>query len=349
MNPQFHQQQEQLRKQQEELRRRQQMAVFYEQQKGKKEQQSKPNSYGFPQPISQQIFINYRRDDTAYAAGRLYDRLSEHFGKSNVFMDIDAIELGVNFRERIEDAVGHCDVLIVMIGKQWLNIKNERGHRRLDEPNDFVRLEIMAALQRGIHVIPILIDGACMPSLTELPGDLSPLSERNGLEIRHSHFTDDANRLINGIESILSPIQASAYPRVQATTTTTSMEEADNVGDKKGSPSCLASALRGLVIGSISGVIMGVLTSAMYGRVDVLDWAIALLVNILGGVTISFIGVRKWAPILIGMVLGFVLLWTYNLNNTNYIPQRIATSLILGCVLGAVLGAIVSRVFSGRR
>ena len=123
--------------------------------------------------MARQIFISYRRDDSAYAAGRLYDRLSQHFGDPNVFMDIDAIELGVNL-EGFENAVGHCDVLIAMIGKQWLSIKNDQGQRRLDDRNDFVRLEILAALERNIHVIPVLVDGASMPSTTKLPGSYLP-------------------------------------------------------------------------------------------------------------------------------------------------------------------------------
>jgi hypothetical protein len=110
------------------------------------------------------IFISYRRDDSAGYAGRLYDRLAAHFEPENVFMDIDAIEPGLDFVEVIEQAVGSCDVLIALIGKQWLAIKDGQGRRRLENPEDFVRLEIKTALDRNIRVIPALVGGAAMPN-----------------------------------------------------------------------------------------------------------------------------------------------------------------------------------------
>jgi len=105
------------------------------------------------------IFISYRREDSAPYAGRLYDRLGQHFGKDKIFMDIDTIEPGVDFVEDIEQAVGSCDVLIALIGKQWLTISDATGQRRLDNPEDFVRLEIKTALARNIRVIPALLPG----------------------------------------------------------------------------------------------------------------------------------------------------------------------------------------------
>ncbi|MEA2008972.1 MAG: toll/interleukin-1 receptor domain-containing protein, partial [Chloroflexota bacterium] len=105
------------------------------------------------------IFISYRRVDTAYAAGRLYDRLSARFGEENIFMDVEGLDPGVNFVETIEEAVASCNVLIALIGSQWLTVKAQQGGRRLDNPEDFVRLEIAAALKRNIRVIPILVQG----------------------------------------------------------------------------------------------------------------------------------------------------------------------------------------------
>jgi len=93
------------------------------------------------------IFISYRRDDSAAYAGRLYDRLSHHFGKDQIFMDIDHIEPGEDFVEVIKQKVGTCNVLIVLISRNWLNAVDEGGTRRLEDPEDFVRLEITAALE----------------------------------------------------------------------------------------------------------------------------------------------------------------------------------------------------------
>src|SRR4051795_12650596 len=115
------------------------------------------------------VFISYRREETAYPAGWLYARLANQYGGGQVFKDVDSIELGDDFVQVISRAVGSCDVLLAMIGGQWLTITDEHGRRCLDDPDDFVRLEIEAALSRDIRVIPILVDGAIVPRADELP------------------------------------------------------------------------------------------------------------------------------------------------------------------------------------
>src|SRR5688572_14604229 len=122
------------------------------------------------------IFISYRRDDSIDAAGRLYDRLSDHFGKDNVFLDVDAIPVGVDFRRHLQDAVGECDVLLAVIGHAWLDARRADGSRRLDDPADFVRIEIRTALERGIPVIPVLVGRATMPAGRDLPAALQALA-----------------------------------------------------------------------------------------------------------------------------------------------------------------------------
>src|SRR6185503_11993481 len=104
--------------------------------------------------LMSRIFISYRRGDTSAYAGRIYDRLSERFGDKQVFMDVDTIEPGADFVEYIEDAVGSCDVLIAVIGRDWSSATNPDGSRRLEDPEDFVRLEVGAGLERDVRVIP---------------------------------------------------------------------------------------------------------------------------------------------------------------------------------------------------
>jgi TIR domain len=104
------------------------------------------------------FFISYRRDDSGGHAGRLYDRLSAHFGAEYVFIDIDTIEAGSDFVAVIENTISQCDILLVLIGKRWLSITDATGQRRLDNPEDFVRLEVQAGLERNIRVIPILVE-----------------------------------------------------------------------------------------------------------------------------------------------------------------------------------------------
>ena len=111
-------------------------------------------------PSPGRIFISYRREETAYPAGWLYDRLAGRYGDGQIFKDVDSIQLGDDFVEVITRAVGSCDVLLALIGDRWLTITDQDGRRRLDDPDDFVRLEIEAALTRNVRVVPILVDGA---------------------------------------------------------------------------------------------------------------------------------------------------------------------------------------------
>ena len=149
------------------------------------------------------IFISYRREDSAGHTGRLFDRLREHFGKDRVFMDIAGIEPGIDFGEAIEKAVGSCDAFIVVIGKQWLNVTDAEGRRRLDSPEDFIRLELTAALRRNIRVIPVLVQGAAAPSSGNLPEDLKKLSRLQAHEISDNRWDFDVGMLIETLEKVL--------------------------------------------------------------------------------------------------------------------------------------------------
>lgn len=149
------------------------------------------------------IFLSYRREDSAAHAGRLYDRLSAHFGKANVFMDIDTIDLGEDFVDAITKTVGVCDVLIALIGRQWLTATDAEGRCRLEKPDDFVRMEIAAALERNIRVVPALVGGASMPIAEGLPQPLAKLATRNGLQISDERFHQDVDRLVESIERAL--------------------------------------------------------------------------------------------------------------------------------------------------
>src|SRR5579871_6800881 len=102
------------------------------------------------------IFISYRRDDAAGITGRLYDRLRQQFGHEAIIYDVDTIPLGVDFLAYLNDAVGRCDILLAVIGRRWLG-PLRGGMRRIHDPRDFVRIEVESALDRGVHVIPVLV------------------------------------------------------------------------------------------------------------------------------------------------------------------------------------------------
>lgn len=146
------------------------------------------------------IFISYRRHDSAGWTGRLSERMENCFGQEQIFMDIEKIEAGTDFIEAIESAIGSCGVLLAIIGPGWLTSADAEGHRRLDKPDDFIRLEVASALGRGIKVIPVLVGGAAMPAPSDLPDDLKPLTRRQAHELSDNRWDYDTEQLENIIE-----------------------------------------------------------------------------------------------------------------------------------------------------
>ena len=149
------------------------------------------------------IFVSYRRSDSQGEAGRLFDDLAQHFGEGTIFMDVSAIEAGRDFRKAIEEGVAKCGVLLVVIGVGWLDAKDERGARRLDDPSDFVRIETASALKRDIPVIPVLVRGAKMPSAEQLPEELKELAYRNCMELTHARWRSDLQLLVDALRRLL--------------------------------------------------------------------------------------------------------------------------------------------------
>ena len=129
-------------------------------------------------------------------AGRLHDRLVQTFGRDKLFMDVDHIPAGADFVAHLNNQVAECDVVLAIIGPNWLRAKDKAGQRRLHQPDDFVAIEIAAALARDTLVIPVLVDAARMPKESDLPDTLKPLARRQAVEVRHAHFGHDAEALI---------------------------------------------------------------------------------------------------------------------------------------------------------
>ncbi len=145
------------------------------------------------------VFISYRREDTAGFARLIYDRLTNKLGRDSVFFDVDNIPVGLDFVDILSERVGKCYALIAVIGKNWVSSADIHDRRRLDDPNDFVRIEIEAALERKIRVIPVLVDGAPMPQPGDLPDSLKKLVRRQGIEISHTRFDSDVERLTRAL------------------------------------------------------------------------------------------------------------------------------------------------------
>ena len=193
------------------------------------------------------VFITYRREETAAQAGRLYDAMAARYGDRNVFMDVEMAP-GVDFVERITESVAACQVLIVVMGPRWATLEDEQGRRRLDDPEDFVRLEVETALRRPeVTPIPVLVAGARMPSREELPEELRAITRRNALELSDQRWRQDVGRLISTLDELVgeTPAGQTASPAVAS------------------SPPSRAKAARRLPLGSRARwALLGVLTVA---------------------------------------------------------------------------------------
>jgi hypothetical protein len=160
------------------------------------------------------VFISYRRDDSGGHVGRLYDALSAHFGRQRLFFDIDHIAPGQDFVQVLESSLGRSSVLLVVIGKRWAG-SGRIGARRIDDPGDFVRLEVARGLLRPeLRVIPVLIQGARMPAPTSLPDELKDLSRRNAIELSDLRWKEDVARLIASLETTMRGEAARPAPAI---------------------------------------------------------------------------------------------------------------------------------------
>jgi hypothetical protein len=155
-----------------------------------------------PGDVPVHVFLSYRRDDVPDAADRLARFLIDQLGRQNVFLDVDSIDIGVVFAQVIGTWVERCDVLLAVIGRGWIDATDEAGNRRLDDPRDYVRLEIEAALARGIRVVPVRIHGARLPKVSELPESLVPLLDRNAVELSRAYWDFDVDRLLVALRRV---------------------------------------------------------------------------------------------------------------------------------------------------
>ncbi|MEO0983415.1 MAG: TIR domain-containing protein [Pseudomonadota bacterium] len=156
------------------------------------------------------VFISYRREDSAGVTGRIYDHLVRLYGRQEVFMDVDAIEPGLDFVDVLSERVSQCQTLLAVIGPNWAGRGGADGVRRIDQPEDFIQIEVAAALGRGVRVIPVLVDGAVMPAMNDLPEPLKPLARRNALQVDHARFANDMETLENVLNKLIGPAEPAA-------------------------------------------------------------------------------------------------------------------------------------------
>ena len=169
-----------------------------------------------PGDSAQGVFLSYRRDDAGPYARSLQLELSERVPDARIFMDLDSIEPGLDFVEVIHGALESCAVLVALIGRQWATLTDEEGVPRLENPDDYVRFEVKTALERGVRVIPVLLDGARPLRQQELPDELHKLARLNAAKLSYDRYKDDVNRLLDLIQQVLAAAEADSKAREEA-------------------------------------------------------------------------------------------------------------------------------------
>jgi hypothetical protein len=211
------------------------------------------------------IFISYRREDTEDSARALYETLVPKFGADRLFMDVEAIALGSDFRQAVEHSLSSCGVFLAVIGPTWLDIKapnDSSGKRRLDNPSDYVRQEIATALKKGadLPIIPVLVRGATMPSTDQLPEDLKDLAFRNALRLDHIDWDANVQKLVQAMrphvgEAVTSeqaaPLMTSAGARAGGLRSTKSSPAVPSIAARSG-----GDLSRGLLAGIVAAVVL---------------------------------------------------------------------------------------------
>ena len=172
---------------------------------------------GVPGLSSRGIFLSYRREDAAPYARLLQFQLRERIPDAHVFMDLDSIEPGLDFAEVIREAVDSCMVLVALIGRQWATLADEEGRRRLDNPDDYVRFEVQAALERGVRVFRCWSMAPDRSDKQQLPAELEKLARLNALELSYGRYEYDADRLLNLIQRLLAAASETRNDRARAT------------------------------------------------------------------------------------------------------------------------------------
>ena len=176
------------------------------------------------------IFINYRRGDDPGFTQALFGRLEAAFAADQLFMDVDSIEPGLDFVRVLDEQVDKCDLLLVVIGPNWMDAEDETGSRRLENPDDFVRIEIESGIKLGKRIIPVLVNDADMPNVQRLPESLRPLARRNAVRLTHERFKADVNGLVKQLEKALQDVEAVR----QAEAKGRDLEESDESSGRRG-------------------------------------------------------------------------------------------------------------------
>lgn len=301
------------------------------------------------------IFLSYRREDASGWAGRLYEHLVRDWGPEHVFMDIDTIAPGEDFRKAIARTMDACDVVMVVIGPNWVNVRDQAGRRRLEQEGDTHRAEVVAALAADVRVIPVLVGGAAMPEPSELPGPIQELAYRNAAIVEDRRFASDVDALQHTLRELVDADNSAERP------------EADSApGGRRRQPA--QTAARAAISGPPARPEAPALALAALGTFLVLVWGVLIPrgwhnefwgIRVLAGVLLvagvaAGLWWRRWSWMLVAGAAGLVglVLWMLQLLSTH--SDEVAELVALGgngdgfanaaTFAGAVLVVVAARM-----
>ncbi|HEV7563212.1 MAG TPA: toll/interleukin-1 receptor domain-containing protein [Solirubrobacterales bacterium] len=284
----------------------------------------------------QRVFISYRREDSAAYAGRIYDAMVARFGESNVFMDVE-LAPGIDFVERITEVVSGCAALIVVIGPNWASATDEDGVQRLSDPADFVRREVVAAVQRSdVTVIPALVGKAQMPRAVQLPEELEPLARRNALELSDGRWRYDVGRLTDTLDELLAGLTGFG---MQQQSQQTALEPRTPIPAPAprpySSPGAARLVLEGIVVAAVAAFLARWLASLIPPPYEHASEASIKHEN--AKEIASLIGRRGATWALVGTALG---LWLGARTRRTDLARCTLLGLLIGAIAGLVGGAV---------
>lgn len=269
------------------------------------------------------IFVSYRREDSRHAAGRLVDRLVAALGRDRLFMDVDSIEPGADFAKVLDEQVANCDVLLALIGQHWLEARDALGRRRIDDPGDFVRIEIESALARKIRVIPVLLDGADLPALEALPESLRPLLRRQALRMTHERFAQEADALAASLKKGIDQQgfnPAAARAPANATGAGAFLERPVAAAGSRDVIAAVLMGLGGAVAGGMAYGSLSYLTIDLAGKP--IAYTPALLTALLTGAGLLLWGGASWQRAAVASLIAGALWFGADLAGTLYLTDE---------------------------
>ncbi len=265
------------------------------------------------------IFLSYRRDDASGWAGRLYEHLVRDWGTDHVFMDIDTIAPGEDFRKAIARTMDTCDVVMIVIGPNWIDARDQAGRRRLEQESDTHRAEVVAALSADVRVVPVLVGGATMPAMNQLPGPMQELVYRNAAIVEDRRFASDVDALQRTLRGLTAPTDHSE-PQEVSTEPGARMAEPVRTVPRRPSPagpSEQTGAWVLVLVGAAMVLLWGVLLPRgwhnEFGAIRVIG-GVLLLAGVAAG-----LWMRRWTWVLAAGAVGLTgfVLWMLQLLSTH--------------------------------